>query len=93
MEVATADDLAGGQDQGVVGDGVRLDLQRAGGHAQDIHRRAGDLWLAADAIGVLHAGIAVAVAVADRRSRQEGAHRGRSLDLARVAAQGVDFGL
>jgi hypothetical protein len=35
--------------------GIGLDLQRAGRLAQDIHRGAGHLRLAADAIGILHA--------------------------------------
>ncbi|OIQ68808.1 hypothetical protein GALL_495960 [mine drainage metagenome] len=94
VEVATRDDEARlCQHQRVVGGGVRLDLQGASGHAQHVHRGTGDLGLAADAIGVLHAGVALTVAFADLAAVEQGAHEGGGLDLARVAAQGVDFGL
>jgi hypothetical protein len=54
---------------------------------------AGNLWLVPDATGVLHAAAALAVAFADHRAVEEGAQGGRGLDLAGLAAQGVDFGV
>ena len=57
VEVAARDDGVL-EHQRVVGGGVRLDRERRGGLAQQVHRGAGHLRLAADAVGVLHAGVA-----------------------------------
>ena len=80
------------QHQRVVGGGVRLDLQRARGLAQHVDRGAGHLRLAADAVGVLHARIAVAVAFADLRAVQQGAIMAAATSIwPRMAAQLVDL--
>src|SRR3546814_2384002 len=50
-----------GEDQRIVRYAVRLDVQRRRGLAQQVERRAHHLRLAAQAIGVLDAGVAVAV--------------------------------
>ena len=55
--------------QRIVGGGVGLDLERPRRLAQQVERRARHLRLAADAVGVLHARVALAVALADRRAR------------------------
>ena len=93
VEVASRHDLPVRQDQRIVGGGIRLDLQRGGGHAQHVHRRPRHLRLAADAIGVLHPAVASDMAFADFGPRQQGAHGRRRLDLAGMAAQRVDFGM
>ena len=78
------------QHQRVVGDGVRLDFQRARGGVQQVHRGPRHLWLAADAIGVLDARVAVAVAFADFRTCHQRTLRTGHRNLARMAAQGVN---
>jgi hypothetical protein len=75
VKIAARDDLAlGDQHQRIVGDRIGLDFQCLAGKAQQIESRAGDLRLAADAIGILHAGIAVAMAFTDHRALHHGAH-------------------
>ncbi len=66
MEVAARDDQAvRDQYQRVVSDGIGFDLKGAARKVQQVHRGPCDLRLAADAIGVLHAGVAQNVAFAD----------------------------
>ena len=79
-----------GEDQRIVGNAVRFDLQRRARLAQDVERGAHHLRLAAQAIGVLNAGVILEVAGADRRPRHPGAQRARNLDLPTMAAQVVN---
>ena len=92
VEIAARNDLpTAGEYQRIVRCGIRLDLQRAGGLPQHIHRGTRHLWLAADAIGVLDALVAREMAFTDFRAREQGAHEVRRLDLPGMAAQGVDL--
>src|SRR3546814_3755943 len=76
VEITAGERLIGlREDQRIVGHAVRLDRQRRRGLAQQVERGAHDLRLAAQAIGVLHARVAVAVTGADRRSRHQRAQR------------------
>jgi hypothetical protein len=79
-------------DQRIVGDGVGLDLQRPPGLVEQVEAGAGHLRVAADAVGVLHPVVALAVAFADLRAVQQPAHGGGDGDLARLTAQAVDLG-
>ena len=79
------------QDQRVIGNRIGFDLKRLPGKAQQIHGGAGDLWLATDAIGVLNAGIAFAVAFADFRTFHQIAHCTRHIDLAGMSTKSMDF--
>jgi len=91
MEVAARDDVAVlNEDQRIVGDGVGFTLQHGGGVAQHVQRRAHDLRLAAQGVGVLHLGAVVAVAVADGAAVQQFTQTTGDVDLTRLAAQGVD---
>ena len=92
MKIPARDD-ARTDHQRIVRDGIGLGLQRGGGKAQKIHGSADDLRHTADAIRVLHAGIARQMAVTDHRSRHDPAHLPCHLDLAAMAAKTVDFGL
>ena len=91
VEIAARDDRPIGEQERVVGHGVGLDFQRARHRAQHVQARAVHLRLAADAIRVLHAVVAHAVALADGRAFQQPPQRRRRVDLALVAAQGMDF--
>ena len=79
------------QNERIVGCGVGLNTKRMGSLPQDIHRGPRDLRLAADAIGILHAAVPVAVAFADLRSVQDRTHQGRNLDLAPVTSERMNF--
>ena len=59
VEIAAGNDGVVGQHQRIVGDRIGLDLERAGDRAQEVEAGAIDLRLAADAIGVLHALVAL----------------------------------
>src|SRR3546814_11825810 len=60
VEITAGERLIGlREDQRIVGHAVRLDRQRRRGLAQQVERGAHDLRLAAQAIGVLHARVAV----------------------------------
>ena len=80
------------QHQRVIGHRVGLNLQRARGHAQHVERRAHHLRLAADAIGILYAGVALTVAFAYFRPVHDVAHHLRHIDLPRMTTQGVYVG-
>ena len=79
-----------GEDQRIVGDAVGLGLERRGGLAQHVERRAHHLRLAAQAVGVLHALVADEVRGADGAAGHQRAQRVGRLDLAAMAAQRVD---
>ncbi len=78
------------QHQRVVGDGIGLDVQRARGEAQHVEHRAHHLRLAAQRIGVLHALVAQAMAVADRAALRATHAARRRRPLAGMAAQRMD---
>ena len=60
MKIAAGNDpVRLGQDKRIVGRRIGLDFQRPPGHAQEIDTGADDLGLAADAIGILHARVAL----------------------------------
>ena len=63
MEIAAGKGLVAEQ-QRIVADRIGLDLERPGGVADQVERRAHHLRLAAEAVGVLHP-VAIVVAVAD----------------------------
>jgi hypothetical protein len=91
VEVAAGQRLAGiGEDQRIVGDAIGLGLQRRRRLAQQIERRAHDLRLAAQAVGVLHPLVADQVRGADRRALHQRPQGVSRLDLAAMAAQAVD---
>src|SRR3546814_18269962 len=79
-----------GEDQRIVRYAVRLDVQRRRGLAQQVERRAHHLRLAAQAIGVLDAGVAVAVRSTARRAGHQGAQRRRDPDLPAMTAPRMD---
>ncbi len=59
VEIAAGHDGVVGQDQRVVGHGIGFDFERAPGRAQDVETGAIDLRLTANAIGILHALVAL----------------------------------
>jgi hypothetical protein len=90
MEVAAGKHFALRRHQRVVGDGIGFPPQHHGGMAELIDAGAHHLRLAAQAVRVLHTGIARAVAFADGAAVQQATQRGRGLDLPRLAPQRVD---
>ena len=64
----------------------------SGGGAEEVEAGAHHLRLAADAVGILHALVFIAMRLADRRAVEQRAQAGRRLDLARLAAERVDLG-
>ena len=83
----------GGKDQRVVGDAVRLRLERRCGLAQEVEAGAHHLRLAAQAIRVLDAVVVGQMRGADGAAAHQLAKRRRDLDLAAVAAQLLDAGV
>ena len=79
-----------GEDERVVGDAVRLRLERRGGLAQEVEAGAHHLRLAAQAIRVLDAVVVGEMRGADGAAAHQVAKRRRDLDLAAVAAQRLD---
>src|SRR3546814_16348383 len=79
-----------GEDQRIVRYAVRLDVHRRRGLAQQVERRAHHLRLAAQAIGVLDAGVAVAVRSTDRRAGHQDARRRRDLELPAIPWTATD---
>ena len=93
VKVAAGGDPAGlHQHERIVGHPVGLDAKRAGGLSKEVDARTEHLRLAADAIGVLHADVIVAMALADLRSGKERPRRRGGLALAPVTAESVDLG-
>ena len=91
VEIAARQRLVGvGEDQRIVGDAVGLVGERRRGLAQEIEAGAHHLRLAAQAIGVLHPLVAGDVRGADRAARHQRAQGCRGVDLAAMAAQGMD---
>jgi hypothetical protein len=90
VEIAAREDLALAREhQRIVGHGVGLALDHAGGEAQHVQRGAHHLRLAAQGIGILHA-VAVDMGLADLAAAQQRLQGLRHLDLAGLAAHGVD---
>ena len=90
MEIAAREKLAALHQQGVVRHRIGLALQCGTRLVDEVEAGAHHLGLAAQAIGVLHADIALAVAFADCAAGREFAQRGGDADLARLAAQRMD---
>ena len=94
MKVSARGDFAPfDQNQRVVGHGVGFDGQCGGRHTQNIQGGAEHLGLAANAVGVLHAAVAVAVTLADFRSAHHRRHPIGHVDLPAMAAQPMDLGV
>ena len=79
-----------GEDERIVGDGVRFVGERRRGLTQEVERGAHHLGLAAQAIGVLNPRIAEAVGGADLAAGDERPQGLGSLALAAMPAQGMD---
>ena len=82
VEIAARQGLVGlvslaGEDQRIVRDAIGLIGQGEGGLAEDVEGRAHHLGLAAQAIGILHPGIAGQVRCANRRAPHQLAQRRR----------------
>ena len=88
MSAAKATGL--GEYQRIVGDAVGFDFQRGRCLAQDVQCRAHHLWLAAQAVRVLHAHVVVAVRFADARVQHQAAQGGSGCDLTALPTQGMD---
>ncbi len=71
MEIAARDDGIVRKHQRIVGDGVGFDRQGGCDGTQEVEAGAVDLWLAADAIGILHALVALDMALANRGASQQ----------------------
>src|SRR3546814_18575954 len=88
VEIAARDNAAVAEHERIVGDRVRLDAQRLAGAAEKVEAGTEHLRLAAQAVWVLHAFVAVRVALADvgfleqrseeRRVGKEGVSTGRT---------------
>ncbi len=91
MEITAGDDGIVRENQRIVGDRIGLDFKGAGNRAQQIEAGAVDLRLAADAIGILHALVALDVALANDGVFQQRAKRGCRVDLALMATQCVNI--
>ncbi len=92
MEIAARYDAPfAHQNQRVVRHRIGLNFQHVTSAPQQINRGTAHLRLTADAIGVLHAGIILAVALADLRALHQAPLRPCGGDLAAVAAQRVNF--
>jgi hypothetical protein len=91
VKIAAGQRLVGlREDQGIIGDAVRLGRQRRRGLPNEIEHGAHDLRLAAQAIGILHAIIVGEVRRADGAARHQRAQRRGDLDLTAMAAQRVN---
>ncbi len=91
MEIATGQSFIGiGENQRIVGDAIGLCFQRCGRLTQDIERSAHHLWLAAQAIGVLHTLVAFQMRSADGGIAHQFAQGMGGVDLALMTAQGMD---
>ena len=93
MEIAARHDGPVGQDEGVVGDRVRLDCQRTGHLPQQVEAGTVDLRLAADTIRVLDPLVALEMALADFRTVEQRGERRSRVDLSAMAPQRVDLGM
>ena len=82
-----------GEDERIVGNGIRFRNQRRRGLAQKIEAGPHHLRLAAQAIGVLHSFVAREVRSANGASGEQGAQRGGDLDLASMAAKRMYSGV
>ena len=89
------DSASGGSptDQRIVRYAVRLGLQGRCRVAKNVERGAHDLWLAAQAIGILHAIIAGEMRGTDRAAGDQCAQGAGNVDLPSMAAQRMDAGI
>ena len=86
MEIAARHGATVRENERIVGDRIGFDFQRAGCLTQNVEASAINLRLAANAIGVLHALVALKVALADDGTFEQGAQCPASVDLALMAA-------
>src|SRR5690349_9695525 len=93
MEIAAGNcRILVGEDDRVVGDRSGLDGQGSCRIFEEVERSAHDLWLAAEAVGVLHAA-AFDVADEDLTALKQAEDRSSDPDLPRLAAKGRDAGV
>ena len=94
VEIAARKDLASiGHHQRIVGDAVRLTRQHRGCRTYDIEGRTHHLRLATQRIGVLHARIVGEMRAANLAVGHQRAEHAGDVDLAGLAAQGLDAGI
>ena len=93
VKVATGNNATGlGQNERIVGGGIRLDLEGLASHAQQVDAGSHDLRLAPDAIGILDTTVAIPVAFANLGALHKPPHGCGDLDLTPMTTQRMNFG-
>ena len=87
MKVAARDDIAAFQNERIVGGGVGFDAQRVTRVPKLVHAGPNDLRRATETVRILHALVAVTMAVTNGRALQQHAEPIGTLGLSSVAAQ------